>query len=157
MDAKADAEAEELLLDALVGPVKVPLYTFGVRLGARMQPTRTHERASEVALDPGAAAEVFSDVIEHLGRKVRGETEPGGMRATLRGVITTNPLTKVPAVVDVVLEPRPGGGSRLTVRTTAKQSLAQRQVPVKAAQKLLDTYELAIAAPPEARSPEESA
>jgi len=153
----AEAEAEELLLDAVIGPTKIPLYTFGVRLGVRMQPTRTHERASEVALDPGAAAEVFSDVIEHLGRKVRGEIEPGGMRATLRGLITTSPVTKIPAVVDVVLEPRPGGGSRVTVRTTAKQSLAQRHVAVKAAQRLLDTYEQATAAPPPALSPEESA
>jgi hypothetical protein len=155
MDPEADAEAKQLLLDAMAGGVKVPLFTFGVRLGARMQPIRTHERASEVALDPGAAGEVFSDVIEHLGRKVRGEIEPGGIRATLRGVITTNPLTKVPAVVDVVLEPRPGGGSRVTVRATAKRTPAQRHVAVTAAQLLLDTYERATAAPPP--YPEESA
>ena len=105
----AEAEAEELLLDALVGPATNPL----------------------------------------------ARSSPGEMRATLRGLITMSPVTGIPAVVDVVLEPRPGGGSRVTARTTAKQSLAQRQVAVKAAQRLLDTYEQATAAPPP--SPDESA
>lgn len=153
-----DPEAEALLLDGLAdagarggrrgaGHAGSRGGAFGARLGARLVSTRTHERAAELELDPGAAAEVFSDIIEHLGRMVRGDIAPGGMRAALRGVIGTGALALNPAVVDVVLEPRPGGGTLATVHTAAKEGLIPQRSAQKAAEKLLETYGLATATP----------
>jgi hypothetical protein len=154
-----DPEVDELLLTAIAGggagggrPNRLnyrPLAParWGVRLGAKMRPTRTHEETAELDLDPGAAAEVLSDVIAHLGHLVRGETEPGGTRATLRGLIGSGSLSRNPAVVDIVLEPRPGGGSRATVRTAAKEGLIPQHTAPKSAQNLLESYARATATP----------
>ena len=67
------------------------LVAVGIRLGAKLRPTRIHEETADLDLDPGAAAEVLTDVINELGYMVKGETEPGGTRATLRGVIGPGP------------------------------------------------------------------
>ena len=151
-----DPEAEELLLAGLAaegarGGRKGAGYwgrrggAFGARLGARLLSTRTHERTAELELDPGAAAEVLSDVIEHHGRVVRGEIAPGGTRATLRGVIGSGALALNPAVVDVVLEPRPGGGTLATVRAAAKEGLIPQHTAAKAAVAVLESYGVATA------------
>ena len=83
---------------------------------------------------------MLTDVINELGYMVRGETEAEGMRATLRGVIGSGSRTRNPAVVDVVLEPRPGGGSHATVRTAAKEGVIPQHTAPKSAAKLLERY-----------------
>ena len=62
-----------------------------------------------------------------------------------RQVIGTGSLTRNPAVVDVVLEPRPGGGSRATVRTAANEGLIPQHTAPKSARRLLESYEQATA------------
>jgi hypothetical protein len=118
---------------------------LGARLAARLLRTRTFEETAELELAPAAAAEVFSDVIEHHGRMVRGERD--GSRATLRGVVGAGGLDLNPAVVDVVLEPRRGGGSLATVHAAAKEGLIPQRTAPKAVRKLLESYGVATRAP----------
>jgi hypothetical protein len=51
------------------------------------------------------------------------------------------------AVVDVVLEPRAGGGTLATVHTAAKEGLIPQRPAAKAADALLDSYGIATASP----------
>jgi hypothetical protein len=151
-----DPEAEQLLIESLGGGgarggrlvgYRAWFFGLGVRIGARMRPTRTHEETAELELDPGAAAEVLTDVIRHHGRIVRSEIDPGGTRAMLRGVIRAGSVSGAPAVVDVVLDPRPGGGSRVRLRTAAKWGLIREHTAPKAARVVLERYGRATATP----------
>jgi len=155
-----DAEAEQLLRDRLTaagayGGGKGAGYrgarggALGARFAARLLPIRTHEETAELEQDPGEAAEVLSDVIEHYGRVVSGEIVPGGRRATLRGLIGSGGLNMNPAVVDVELERRAGGGSLATVRTAAKEGLIRQHSASKAARQVLESYGVATRAPAE--------
>jgi len=71
---------------------------------------------------------------------VTGEIEPGGARATLRGVLGAGALNMNPAVVDVELEPQPGGGSVVTLRAAAKEGLIPQRIARKAVRRVLESY-----------------